>query len=178
VIRVNVAGLLRESPGTVRDVIVDVPATDLDRSGPFQGPLRGLMRLQRTNRGVLISGPVAAAVTRTCVRCLDDFSADARITLEEEFLPSVDVGNGAPVAVHPADAEIRRIDAGQGLDLGPLIVEELLLAEPMHALCREDCPGLCPGCGRHMDTGSCDCEVVTLDPRLAVLARFRAPKPP
>ncbi len=27
----------------------------------------------------------------------------------------------------------------------------------MHPLCRPDCPGLCPGCGRHLDVGSCDC---------------------
>jgi len=49
------------------------------------------------------------------------------------------------------------------------------LTEPMHPLCRPDCAGLCPGCGRRMDVGSCACEVVEADPRLAILARLLDP---
>ena len=174
-IGVNVAGLLREPPGTVRAVALEVPATGFDPSLPLAGPVRGVVRLQRTNRGLLVSGPITTSVWRTCVRCLDDFVADTAITINEEFLPSVDVGSGAPLPVDATDADVRRIDAHHELDLGPIVGEELVMAEPMHAVCRPDCPGLCPGCGRHLDVGRCECDVASLDPRLAGLARFRPP---
>lgn len=53
------------------------------------------------------------------------------------------------------------------------ILEEILLELPMVALCREDCPGLCPHCGRKKDEG-CDCETKAaqekkIDPRMAKL---------
>lgn len=53
------------------------------------------------------------------------------------------------------------------------ILEEILLELPMVALCREDCPGLCPHCGRKKDEG-CGCEQreasqKKIDPRMAKL---------
>ena len=55
------------------------------------------------------------------------------------------------------------------LDLDEEIREELLLSFPMRFLCREDCPGLCPKCGKPLSKGDCGCPTKEPDPRLAVL---------
>ncbi len=43
------------------------------------------------------------------------------------------------------------------IDLRPAVREELLLAVPRWVVCREDCRGLCPRCGKDLNAGACGC---------------------
>jgi DUF177 domain-containing protein len=49
----------------------------------------------------------------------------------------------------------------------------VLLALPMHAVCREDCKGLCGSCGQNLNEGECRCAVDRVDPRFAQLKDFK-----
>jgi uncharacterized protein len=174
VTRLNVAGLLREPVGATRTV--DVAAERWSAPDPVGGkPLAGTLVLQRTNRGILLKGEVRTMARRTCIRCLDEFDEPASVVLAEEFLPSVDLGAGVRVTHDAADEDITRLDARHELDLLPILTDEFALAEPMHPLCRPDCPGLCPECGRRRDSGACGHETTEVDPRLAALADWRPP---
>jgi uncharacterized protein len=171
----NVAGMLQEAPGATREVALRDRYLAVGSDVELAGPVDGVIRLQRTNRGILLRGFVQAPLQRTCSRCLEPFVETARIQLAEEYLPTVDPQHGAPLPPPAADETALAIDAHHQIDLGPVLHDELALTEPMHPLCRPDCPGLCPGCGRHMEIGSCACDVVEPDPRLAVLARLLDP---
>ena len=46
---------------------------------------------------------------------------------------------------------------GDRLDLGEVIREQVLLGLPLKPLCREDCQGLCPRCGKNRNAGPCGC---------------------
>ena len=81
----------------------------------------------------------------------------------------------AALPVADVDAEVARIDAHHEIDLAALVADELALAEPMHPLCRPDCRGLCPVCGRRLDDGACDHGPPDVDPRLAALADWKPP---
>jgi len=168
----NVAGMLQEAPGATREVLLRDRYLALGSDVELAGPVDGKLRLQRTNRGILLRGFVDAPVRRTCSRCLDPFVESVHLQLAEEFLPTVDPQRGVPLAPPAPDEEALSIDAQHQIDLTPVMRDELVLNEPMHPLCRDDCPGLCPGCGRHMDVGSCDCVTDEPDPRLAALARL------
>ena len=56
-------------------------------------------------------------------------------------------------------------------DLNPLITEDIFLDLPAKFLCSEDCKGVCPKCGKDLNTGSCSCEK-EVDPRLAALKQL------
>ncbi|MCM8770381.1 MAG: DUF177 domain-containing protein [Candidatus Omnitrophica bacterium] len=43
------------------------------------------------------------------------------------------------------------------IDLDPDIREELILNYPLNPLCRPDCKGLCPKCGKNLNEGNCNC---------------------
>jgi uncharacterized protein len=175
VTRLNVAGLLREPAGTTRTV--ELGSLDWGFEGPR--PARrvlGTIRLQRTNRGLLVSGRARTLARRTCIRCLDEFDEPVDVDLDEEFLPTVDPTTGAAMASEAADADVSRIDEHHEIDLAALLADELALAEPMHPLCRPDCPGLCPGCGGRLEEGGHEGHVVAeVDPRLAALADWKPP---
>jgi uncharacterized protein len=71
----------------------------------------------------------------------------------------------------PATDPIYFIDEGW-LDLRKPLREQILLAMPMHLLCRPDCKGLCPNCGQNLNEGPCQCSTENIDPRLAVLKKL------
>ena len=168
----NVAGLLREAPGAVREIRLRDRYLSLGADVELAGPLNGVLRFQRTNRGILVSGEIEAPVRRTCARCLDAYVEPASIRISEEFLPSIDPETGAAVEHDADDSSTLLIDDHHEIDLTPVIREEFALTEPMHPLCRPDCPGLCPECGARLDGDHTPHAIEEIDPRLAGLARF------
>ena len=52
------------------------------------------------------------------------------------------------------------------------LAEEILYDFPRRLLCSEDCPGLCPKCGKKLGEGECGCEKHEPDPRWAVLREY------
>ena len=51
--------------------------------------------------------------------------------------------------------------------------EEFSLALPVKPLCRPDCRGLCPECGKNLNEGACGCSRDSGDPRLAALRQLK-----
>jgi uncharacterized protein len=166
----NAAGLLREAAGATREYALRDRYLSVGPEVELAGPVSGKVRLQRTNRGILLRGSLNASLRRTCSRCLEPFEEAVSVMLAEEYLPSVDPERGTPLAPPAIDEEALRLDERHQIDLVPVLRDELVLGEPMHPLCRPDCPGLCPGCGRNMAVGTCDCSAFEPDPRLAALA--------
>lgn len=166
----NVAGLLHEPPGATRDARLRDHYVNLGPDVELAGPLDADLRFQRTNRGILVRGDLQAPLRRTCARCTDPYVEEVRVTLSEEFLPTLDPVTGTPVTVEPSDDAALQIDAHHEILLDGAFHDELSLTEPMHPLCRPDCPGLCADCGGRLDQGGHDHGEADVDPRLAALA--------
>ena len=167
----NVAGLLHEPPGATRDVRLRDHYVTLGADVELAGPLDADLRLQRTNRGILVRGELRAPLRRTCSRCTDPFVEEVRVPIDEEFLPSVDLESGTQVDTEDLDREATlRIDEHHEINLSGVFHDELSLTEPMHPLCRPDCPGLCSECGEKLDREDHDHGGEEIDPRLAALA--------
>lgn len=166
----NVVGLLREPRGTTRDYRLRDHYVSLGPDVELAGPLDADLRLQRTNRGILVRGEVRGPLRRTCARCNDAFVEEVRAPIGEEFVPSIDPETG--VALGPADPDdtVLRINAHHEIELDPVLHDELALTEPMHPLCRPDCPGLCPECGERLGSEHVAHADTEIDPRLAGLA--------
>lgn len=58
---------------------------------------------------------------------------------------------------------------GEEVELDDIFVPALILQVDMTYLCREDCKGLCPKCGKDLNEGSCGCSTFEIDDRLAIL---------
>jgi uncharacterized protein len=168
----NVAGLLADDPGAERVYPVAGVTIDIDDLS-LASPIEGRVRLLRTNRGILASASLRAALALECSRCLRDVVEPVSIDIQEEYLPSLDLATGRPL---PTDDEpdVARLTDHHELDLETPVREAIQLAEPIAPLCRPDCPGLCIVCGERLDEGEHDHPTDDIDPRLEALRGFRA----
>jgi uncharacterized protein len=167
----NIAQLLKAPVGTAQTVKLDDrdPFDLEDEEVRRDGPITGTIRLHRTNQGIYASGHVNAPVRLECSRCLKEFAATIAFPLEEEFYPTIDVNTGLPVPP-PDNTDLAfPINSHHELDLREAIRQNMLLALPTRALCREDCAGLCPRCGKDLNDGPCDCQPEEEDTRLSAL---------
>ena len=118
--------------------------------------LTGPVRLMHTQGGVLVQGRLYALATLSCSRCLELVSVPLDVELEEIFTPTIDILTGRPVKSEEEDRALW-IDDRHLLDLGEVLRQDVLVALPMHVVCREECRGLCPVCGQNLNQGSCGC---------------------
>ena len=111
--------------------------------------------------GVLhLEGTLTAEMLCVCDRCGAEFESvkevplDATIVEEEsEEFPELFVLNGNEI------------------DLDEILETSLILDMETKFLCREDCKGLCPSCGKNLNLGPCGCRK-QIDPRFAVLEQL------
>ena len=169
----NVAGLLADAPGAVRDYRVDDVAMDPGEGLVLTRPLSGGIRLLRTNRGLVVETDLRTALAGECARCLRAAVTEVSVRLDEEVLPSIDLASGLAVHLEEGeDPETPRLTDHHELVLGPLVVEAISLQEPIAPLCEPGCPGLCPECGQRLEPGHAH-DDAPIDPRLEALLAFR-----
>ncbi|MEI3507380.1 MAG: DUF177 domain-containing protein [Anaerotignum faecicola] len=58
---------------------------------------------------------------------------------------------------------------GDQIDLADFVKRGIIGELPMKVLCREDCKGLCPVCGKDLNEGDCGCDRTIRDPRFESL---------
>jgi len=164
--QINVSQLLKESIGSSREYKIDEL---VDIAGDERGSTTsGDISLLRTQRGILVRGELCTGLELTCSRCLSTFRSPLNINFEEEYVQTVDVNNGLPLELSGEPGSFT-IDAHHVIDLSEAIRQYALLAIPMKPLCRVDCAGICPECGRNLNQGPCGCLVQTVDPRWSKL---------
>ena len=105
--------------------------------------------------GIRLHGP--------CYRCLDDAALDLPISARDYQ------------ATNPGDAEelTTQYVTDDRLDLAGWARDATALALPDKILCRPDCAGLCPVCGRNLNDEPHTHEEELTDPRWSGLAELR-----
>lgn len=95
-------------------------------------------------------GELAATVRGVCRRCLTPVDVAMAVPVGVMFTdhPSADDPSAWVIEPHATV-----------LDLSQPVREELILSAPTYVVCREDCRGLCPGCGEDLNVGSCTCRL-------------------
>ena len=91
-----------------------------------------------------------------CSRCLEPMEEAFKV--ESQFLGSRDkeLSQGGSHAIASQDLDVVFLPEPV-LDEEALALEHFHLHMPMHPLCREDCKGLCPDCGKNWNKGPCTC---------------------
>lgn len=121
--------------------------------------------------GCLLKCHFDYSVTLPCARCLED----VKLSGTTKFA----------VELKQESALISKIDEKREEfeDFEEIFVEEdifetldlvdgqLIYLLPEKTLCKEDCKGLCPNCGKNKNEGDCDCRI-DIDPRWSPLSKI------
>lgn len=103
--------------------------------------------------------------TTHCARCLKDISGKFVLNFNRTVAISGTLQN--------EDNDSYVIVKNGKLDIDRELVEDLLLEFPSRFLCKEECAGLCPKCGKNLNFGPCDCpKEKEIDPRLAIFSKL------
>lgn len=165
----NVAQLLKQAVGATRAYRLLEDLAGLTDEIRFTAPLRGEVKFIRTIDGVLVMGNLTTETELACRRCAVEFRQPIALELEEEFRSSYDINTGLKLPAREDDDEATMISEQHMLDLSEVLRQDLILAVPPFPVCREDCKGLCPHCGKDLNEGLCDCSEEESDPRWAAL---------
>ena len=126
----------------------------------------------RSGQEIFFKGSLEGTLEGSCCRCLNNYWFP--LSKEFDFVLSPD-----PYKAGRKVEELRQEDLGlsyystEEINLTPLIREQVILALPTQPLCKEDCRGLCGGCGVNLNHETCVCVDSTADPRLAIFRTLK-----
>ena len=116
---------------------IDPRTLDLDTEiVKFLEPIKIKADISRITNAVTVRMSLSGAMHLNCSRCLSEFKIDLKKNLKLNY----QADKLAPI-----------------IDLSQDIKEEIILDYPLKPLCKPDCKGLCPKCGRNLNEGACNC---------------------
>jgi len=123
-------------------------------------------------KDIRIDGSLSTRVELACARCLEPVVQDVNHKFDLLYRPQGTDAGRAELSVTSAEAEVSYYQ-GEGLLLEDVLQEQVLLALPLKAICRDDCRGLCPHCGKNLNAEQCACTEPVEDPRWQALKDIR-----
>jgi uncharacterized protein len=121
---------------------------------------------------IRLAGRLSTQLEMPCARCLEPVVEAVTRDFDLLYRPQgVDAGR-EEVSVTAAEAEVSYYQ-GEGLLLEDALREQVLLAAPLKVICREDCKGLCPQCGKNLNAEQCSCAEPVADLRWSPLKDLR-----
>lgn len=112
--------------------------------------------------GVVITGTALGRFRLRCSRCLEKFDFEAAVDIEELAM----VGGG-----EPGREDAFPISEGR-IDLAAVVYQNIIVEVPIKPLCRRECAGLCPDCGKNLNDEPHDHPGEEIDERLVRLKEY------
>lgn len=152
-----------QAPGASVSFDYPLDLSQFDWNGP--SPLREPVAVSGTVRNMagalVLQADMTARLYLTCDRCAKPYSREKQVHYETLLATELE---------NEENDEIVLLQDDQ-LDLDELMTDVFILDLDTKNLCKEDCQGLCPGCGADLNVEPCRCKK-EVDPRLAGLAKF------
>jgi uncharacterized protein len=122
----------------------------------FERPLHTEAKVLKIGQSFFLNGKVETTLRLTCVRCLNDFSFPISSSFDLTLSPLKKALAEEEVELKEGDMESNFFEGGQ-IHLSEIACEQVFLEIPYKPLCREDCRGLCPVCGKDLNLSACHC---------------------
>ncbi len=146
---------------------VDLSQEEMYGAHPFRTPVHVEGEVRNHLDILRLTASVDAVYETACSRCLTPVTVDLHAACDT-------------VLTHEAqDVESDDIYLLEGdfVEVDDIAIPALLLEVRMTYLCRPDCKGLCPTCGKDLNEGLCGCSGKQIDSRLAVLQKLLEKQP-
>lgn len=138
--------------------------SDVDVSGihPLEKPVKFNGTVQNKASMVELYGVITYVYKAPCDRCGEI----------AEHTHTVEIKKALAVSVESEESDNIILTPDMKLDLYGLVYSEVVTDLPMKHLCKSECKGICPKCGKNLNNGECGCVKKEIDPRLSALAEL------
>ena len=143
------------------DFKFDADGLELGSVKSFSAPVSVVGNIMNRAGVLTVTGKIHADMECICARCLKEFP----------FHKDFDMNAYLAEELQDEDSEETYLLDGDWADLDEIVTTTIVLNTEQRQLCRPDCKGLCPKCGKDLNDGPCDCRE-DQDPRLAVLGQL------
>lgn len=140
----------------LKGVELDIPTDDGEKtvkisSGTIKVEMKSFEELE-------VSGEFKFSISLVCSRCLSSFKRDFHVEFFVRFLEASRFAPAGDVELNDELLEVQYF-SGVEIDLTPVLRDSAALVLPMKPLCKPDCKGLCPICGKNLNEGPCSCKI-------------------
>ena len=119
-----------------------------------------------------VRGSVKAPLEIDCTRCLTPVRRELDIVFQIDFVGRELLPESKETHLESNDLDTDVLEDDE-IDLTEIAREQILLNLPETTLCREECKGICPTCGKHLNESDCQCGEDDIDPRWAALKNLK-----
>lgn len=131
----------------------------------FTEPVKVDVNVKNVGGVLYLSGSAQCVLDANCGRCGKPLTESLCFDLEESLLYE-----GSNVQVN--DDEDIIVFSGYRFEIDEIVENYIFMNLPIRYLCKEDCLGVCPKCGKDLNAGDCGCDKQEIDPRLAALKKL------
>ena len=154
-----------DCPGQSIPFSVSVDLSDLcyGVSYPVSEPVLAQGTVRNTAGVLMMEGQVRTTIHGICDRCAGSFDREVTFPIDVVLVTELANEENEDEWVFPLE--------GDSADLDDIVRTVFVLNLDSKLLCKEDCKGLCPKCGKNLNDGPCNCQK-ELDPRFAALEQL------
>ena len=154
-----------DCPGASLPFNVSVDLSDLcyGVSYPVSEPVTAHGTVRNTAGVLMMDGELTTTIHGLCDRCASPFDREIRFPIHAVLVTELADEENEDEWVFPLE--------GDSADLDDIVRTVFVLNLDSKLLCKEDCRGLCPRCGKNLNDGPCNCQK-ELDPRFAALKQL------
>lgn len=154
-----------DRPGASVSFSVSVDLSDLcyGVSYPVSEPVLAEGNVRNTAGVLVMQGSIATTIHGICDRCASEFHRKVEFPIDVVLVTKLESEENEDEWVFPLE--------GDSADLDDIVRTVFVLNLDSKLLCKENCKGLCPQCGKNLNDGPCNCRK-ELDPRFAALKQL------
>jgi uncharacterized protein len=141
----------------------------VEEDAVFLLPLHADITVKKIGEEVYVKGKIKTLLSFVCSRCLVPFEFPVDSLFDLIYLPEELEAAREELSVDDLETSYYH---SRMIDLKEVVLEQLNLTFPIKPLCSEACRGICPVCGKNINSGDCSCATKDSDSRLEKLKIF------
>lgn len=140
----------------------------------FTSSVSGEILLKRNGTKILITGELHFTLNLQCSRCFENFTAPFNVEIHSIFYPLEEYTFrlSEHLQLKSAEMDIEFYRKGV-IEVDDIISEHVILNLPLYPVCKPDCKGICPGCGKNLNYESCSCSAYVEESRWTPLMKLK-----
>ncbi len=151
----------------IHNYVFDDDISDLGLDEPFIKNLHVDVQLSKSHNQIILDAKLSIDASFNCDRCNRIYNSKLTNNYRVVYMFGAEEENSRSINLTYLSLDEDKINIDND------VRDYVLLSIPMKKLCKEDCRGLCPKCGKNLNEGSCNCLKSKIDDRWLPLLELK-----